>query len=545
MEQIKKDVLNLIKKVVKELYEEEVTFSFETPKHKGQGDFSCNISMHLARVAKKAPRQIAEEIVNKIDKQVKSIDKIEIAGPGFINFFVSPIAVSAIIKEVLRASSDYGKSEYGNGVKVNLEFVSANPTGDLHLGHTRGAAAGDSIARIFKAAGYDITKEFYFNDGGNQIYNLGLSVIARYKQLFNIEANVPEDGYHSEDIIDIAKEIMDNVGDKYLDEDGYEYFKQYAVGYYMKKIVNDLKMFRVEFDVFTNEQDIRKSGEIEHILSVLKSQGDIYESEGATWLKTEKYGDDKNRVLIKTDNTYTYLVPDIAYHINKYERGYDVLIDLLGGDHHGYIRRLKAAMEALKKNPETLNVEILQMVRLVQNGEEVKMSKRSGKSYKLRDFIEEIGVDATRYFFVMRSLDTHMDFDLDLALSKTNENPVYYAQYAHARMVSILNNADKKSISYKEKEIYSTLTHEKELDLLKLISDFKNVIIDAAVKRAPHKITNYIQNLASAFHSFYNAVIVITEDVEKTEEKLALIKACQVTIKNALELVGVSAPNNM
>ncbi len=545
MEQIKGKVKNKIRETVLDLYKEEENIIFEIPKHKGQGDFSCNVAMQLARVTKKAPRQIAEEIVSRLNGKLDDIEKIEVAGPGFINFFVNSVAVSGVISKVLNDGEEYGKSEYGKGTKVNLEFVSANPTGDLHLGHTRGAAAGDSMARILKAAGYEITKEFYFNDGGNQIHNLALSVEARYKQLFNIDVSVPEDGYHSEDIILIANEIKEDAKDKYLQENGYEYFKKFAVDYYMKKIVSDLKAFRVEFDIFTNEQEIRQSGEIERILKLLETQGDTYSDDGALWLKTEKYGDDKDRVLIKKDGTYTYLVPDIAYHINKYERGYDILIDLLGGDHHGYIKRLKSAMQALKKNPESLNIEILQMVRLVQNGQEVKMSKRSGKSYKLRDFIEEIGVDATRYFFVMRSLDTHMDFDLDLALSKSNENPVYYAQYAHARMASILKNAQEKGLDYDDKKSYDTLNHEKELELLKLISEYKNVVVDAAVKRAPHKITNYIQTLASSFHSFYNAVIVITEDAEKTKEKLALIRASQITIKNALTLVGVSAPESM
>ncbi len=544
METIKIKVENTLKKIIKEMYNIEVDIAFERPKHKEQGDFSCNVAMQLARQARMAPIKIANAIVEKIDKDNLNIEKIEIAGAGFINFFVVKESISKVISKILN-DDNYGFNQYGAGIKVNLEFVSANPTGDLHLGHTRGAAAGDSIARILKAAGYDVTKEFYFNDGGNQINNLAKSVETRYKQLFDPNLEMIKDGYFGENIIEVAKKIKLEVGDKYLSEDGYEHFKTFAVNYFMEKIVDDLEKFRVNFDVFTNEQTLRNNGDIEKILEFLRQQGEIYEKDDATWLKTEKYGDDKDRVLVKSDKSYTYIVPDLAYHVDKYNRGYDILIDLLGGDHHGYIRRLKAGMQALGKNPDTLHVELLQMVRLVQDGKEVKLSKRTGNSYSLRDFIEEVGVDATRYFFVMRSLDTHMDFDLDLALSNSNENPVYYAQYAHARMASIISNAKVKEFEYANKLVYKTLISEKEIELLKLISEYTNVIIDAATKRAPHKITNYINKLASAFHSFYNDVKVITDDKFESEEKLALIKATQITLRNALDLVGVSAPCNM
>ncbi|USK59704.1 arginine--tRNA ligase [Peribacillus asahii] len=521
----------------------------ELPKDKANGDYSTNMAMRLTKTAKKAPKMIAEELIANFDQSKASIEKIEIAGPGFINFYMNNSYLTELIPVILEAKDAYGASDFGKGEKIQVEFVSANPTGDLHLGHARGAAVGDSLCNVLAKAGYDVSREYYINDAGNQINNLALSVEARYFQALGIDKEMPADGYHGEDIIGIGKKLAEEFGDKYVNVDEQErfnFFREYGLKYEMAKLKQDLENFRVGFDVWYSETSLYQDGKIDAALAVLKENGHIYEQDGATWFRSTELGDDKDRVLIKQDGSYTYLTPDIAYHRNKLERGFETLINIWGADHHGYIPRMKAAIEALGYNREQLEVEIIQLVHLYKNGEKMKMSKRTGKAVTMRDLIDEVGLDATRYFFAMRSADTHMDFDLDLAVSQSNDNPVYYAQYAHARISSILRSGAEQGISFEGVTDFTAVSSEKEIELLKKLGEFPQAIAEAADKRMPHRITNYIFDLASTFHSFYNAEKVLDADqLDRSKARLALVKSVQITLKNALALIGVSAPEKM
>jgi len=521
----------------------------ETPKDKAHGDYSTNMAMQLARVAKKAPRFIAEDIIANFDQSKASIEKIEIAGPGFINFYMNNQYLTDLIPAIIEAKDRYGESDAGQNEKIQVEFVSANPTGSLHLGHARGAAVGDSLCNILEKAGYDVTREYYINDAGNQIHNLALSVEARYLQALGQEAEMPEDGYYGEDIIEIGKKIAEEHGERFVNEDPKErlaFFREYGLKYEMDKLKKDLEEFRVSFDVWYSETSLYETGKVEQALHILRENGHIYEKDGATWFRSTTFGDDKDRVLIKNDGSYTYLTPDIAYHKDKLERGFDKLINIWGADHHGYIPRMKAAIQALGYDKDVLEVEIMQMVSLYKNGEKVKMSKRTGKAVTMRELMEEVGLDAVRYFFAMRSGDSHMDFDLDLAVSQSNDNPVYYAQYAHARICSILRQGEELGLTYEGELKLEEISTEKEIELLKKLGEFPSAVAEAAQKRIPHRITNYIFDVASALHSFYNAEKVLDPDnKEKSEARLALMKATQITLKNALTLIGVSAPEQM
>jgi arginyl-tRNA synthetase len=521
----------------------------EVPKDKSHGDYSTNMAMQLARVAKKAPRMIAEEIVNNFNKEKASIEKIEIAGPGFINFYMDNSYLTDLIPAILEAGEAYGETNTGNGQKVQVEFVSANPTGDLHLGHARGAAVGDTLCNVLAKAGYDVSREYYINDAGNQIHNLALSVEARYMQALGMDKEMPADGYYGEDVVNIGKRLAEEFGDRYVNADGkerYDFFREYGLKYELEKLKKDLENFRVSFDVWYSETSLYKNGKIDEALADLRKSGEVYEKDGATWFRSTTYGDDKDRVLIKQDGSYTYLTPDIAYHRDKIERGFEKLINIWGADHHGYIPRMKAAIQALGHDKDMLEVEIIQMVQLYQNGEKVKMSKRTGKAVTLRELMEEVGVDAMRYFFAMRSADSHLDFDMDLAVSKSNENPVYYAQYAHARVCSILRQGEELGLPAEGAVNYKLINSEKEFDLLKKLGEFPAAVAEAAQKRLPHRMTNYVFDLASALHSFYNAEKVLDRDnMEKSQARYDLMKAVQITLQNALALIGVSAPEKM
>ncbi|MGP1909503.1 arginine--tRNA ligase [Metabacillus sp. JX24] len=521
----------------------------ELPKEKAHGDYSTNMAMQLARVAKKAPRAIAEDIVASFDKGKASIEKIEIAGPGFINFYMNNSYLTDLIPSILDAGEAYGEVNIGNNEKLQVEFVSANPTGTLHLGHARGAAVGDSLCNILDKAGYDVSREYYINDAGNQINNLALSVEARYLQALGQDAAMPEDGYHGKDIIDIGKKLADEFGDRFVSESKEErlaFFREYGLKFEMDKLKKDLDAFRVPFDVWYSETSLYQNGKIDDALAVLREKGHIFEEDGATWFRSTAYGDDKDRVLIKNDGSYTYLTPDIAYHKDKLDRGFTKLINIWGADHHGYIPRMKAAIEALGYEKDTLEVEIIQLVHLFKNGEKMKMSKRTGKAVTMRDLMEEVGLDAVRYFFAMRSADTHMDFDMDLAASQSNENPVFYAQYAHARIESMLRQGAEQGLSYEGVQDFKDITSEKEVELLKKLGEFPQAVAEAAAKRIPHRITNYIYDLSSALHSFYNAEKVLDPENEaKSKARLALMRATQITLKNSLTLIGVSAPEKM
>ncbi|SFE83934.1 arginine--tRNA ligase [Fictibacillus sp. KU28468] len=521
----------------------------EIPKDKSHGDYATNMAMQLARIAKKAPKVIAEEILNHFDKSKASISKLEIAGPGFINFYMDNAYLTDLIPAILKAGEDYGRTEFGGGKKVQVEFVSANPTGNLHLGHARGAAVGDSLCNILDRAGYEVSREYYINDAGNQINNLAYSIEARYFQALGQEKEMPQDGYFGKDIIEFGKDLAEEYGDKWAaadEKERFNFFRQYGLEKELEKIKIDLAEFRVNFDVWYSETSLYESGKIDKALSKLKDAGVVYEEEGATWFRTTDFGDDKDRVLIKNDGSYTYLTPDISYHQDKLDRGFEKLINIWGADHHGYIPRMKAAIQALGYDREQLDVLIIQLVSLFQNGEKVKMSKRTGKAVTLKDLMEEVGIDATRYFFAMRSSDTHLDFDMDLAVSKSNENPVFYVQYAHARVCSMLRQGAEMGLSCDGELDLSHVSSEKEVELLKKLGEFPAAIDEAADKMLTHRITNYVFELASALHSFYNAERVLdAENKEKSTARYALMKATQITIENALKVVGVSAPDRM
>lgn len=515
------------------------------PKDKTHGDYATNIAMKSSKKVGKKPRDIAEEIVSKFNAEEVGVDHLEIAGPGFINIFMRHDSLQAVIAKVLEQKEKYGYSNAGKGKKINVEYVSANPTGDLHPGHARGAATGDALTRLMKMAGYDVTREYYVNDAGNQINTMALSLQARYLQACGKDIDVPEDGYHGEDLVFIAKRMIEEVGTKYADmelSESLPYFRSYGLQAELDKLKADLKEFRVEFDVWTSEQSIRDRGLVERAVETLKKEGYTYEQDGALYLRTSDLGDDKDRVLIKSDGSYTYFTPDIAYHLDKLDRGYDELVDLFGADHHGYIPRLKAGIRALGYEDDKLHVDIIQMARMIKDGEEFKLSKRSGKGIALRDLLDEAGVDAVRYFFVSRASDTQMDFDLDVATKKSNDNPVYYAQYAHARMCSVL----EKGNGITPASNYDLIATAKEMTLLKEMNEFEKTVADAAATRMPHKMVNYIAKFAQAFHSYYNdSKIVDEENLELSAQRLALVQACEITLKNALWSIGVSAPEHM
>lgn len=526
----------------------EINIHLETPKDKANGDFATNIAMQLTKLAKKPPRAIAEVILAHLTTEGTDIEKIEIAGPGFMNITVRKDFLASVVTATFEQGENYGRSTAGAGEKVQVEFVSANPTGDLHLGHARGASVGDSLCNVLDFAGFDVSREYYINDAGNQINNLAYSLEARYKQALGMEAEMPEDGYHGPDIIGIAGKLAEEFGATILDksdEERFKFFREHGLKLELAKLQNDLKNFRVEFDVWYSETSLYENGKIDVALDKLKANGHVFDEDGATWFRSTTFGDDKDRVLIKNDGSYTYLTPDIAYHEDKLRRGFDKLINIWGADHHGYIPRMKAAIEALGYDRGTLEVDIIQMVQLYKNGEKFKMSKRTGNAVTMRELVEEVGLDAVRYFFVKTAGDSHMDFDLDLAVSQSNENPVYYAQYAHARISSILRAANEQGFEASLENL-NLLVAEKEEDVLKKVGAFPQIVADAAKHRTPHRIANYIQDLAAAFHSFYNAEKVLNQDnKELTEARLALITAVKTTLANALKLIGVSAPEKM
>lgn len=548
-EQLKGEIVAAIVKAGLATEAEVPNVVIESPKEKEHGDYATNMAMQLARIAKKAPRMIAEEIVANFDKEKANVSKIDIAGPGFINFFVKQDFLTDVVATVLEQGEAYGSTQYGEEKRIQVEFVSANPTGTLHLGHARGAAVGDSLCNILEKAGYDVAREYYINDAGNQIENLARSIDARYFQELGEDVAMPEDGYHGEDIIGFAKEIVDTYGDRFKDsseEERLAFFREYGLKRELDKLKEDLADYRVRFDNWYSETSLYTSGKVEAVLRELKERGETYEQDGAVWFRSTAYGDDKDRVLVKSDGTYTYLTPDISYHQDKFARGFEELINIWGADHHGYIPRMKAAIQALGYGADQLNVQIIQMVNLFENGEKVKMSKRTGKAVTMRELMEEVGTDATRYFFAMRAADTHLDFDMSLAKSQSTENPVYYVQYAHARICSMLRQGAEAGYEVDATADFKLLKSEKELDLLKKLGEYPEAVTDAARKRAPHRITNYVYDLAQALHSFYNAEKVINEgDAALTVARLGLMEAVRATLADGLRLVGVESPEKM
>lgn len=524
-------------------------FVLEVPREKQHGDFATNLAMLLTKEAKKAPRQIAETIVKYFPKEGTWVASLEVAGPGFINFKLDNAWLHHVIPDVFEEGQAYGRSQIGNGKKVQVEFVSANPTGLLHMGNARGAALGDTIANLLDAVGFDVTKEYYINDAGNQIHNFALSLEARYLQALGQNVPFPEDGYHGEDLIETVQGFIKIHGNKYLDtssEERQDVLVKYALDEKLSHIRQVLHDFGVDYDVWFSEKSLHKSGAIKKVMDDLKERGYIYEKDDALWFKSSLYGDEKDEVVVRSNGVPTYFAADIAYHVNKFERGFEWVINLWGADHHGHVARMKGAVEALGYNPDQLQVVLMQLVRLFSGGEMLRMSKRTGQYVTLSELMEEVGRDAARYFFVMRSADSHLDFDLDLAKSESSENPVYYVQYAHARICSILRQATEAGVAeLPDKISYELLTEPSELELLRKIADFPEVVAGAALALEPHRLTRYASELASLFHSFYTNCRVLNIEADLMAARLALVQAVKITLGNLLRLIGVSAPERM
>ncbi len=517
----------------------------EVPPQKEFGDFATNFAMQSARVFHKNPRQIAEELAKRIEGDW--LDHTQIAGPGFLNFYLKGNVLYDSFQKIYAAGEDFGQLPAKDAPKIQVEYVSANPTGPLHVGHGRGAAAGSALVNLLRAAGYPVESEYYINDAGNQMNNLARSVNARYLELLGQQVDFPEDGYHGQDIIDTAQRIIDKEGDKYLHMEEAERLAIFQDLAYLEKLAalkEDLAAFQVTFDKWFSERTLHPEA-VKAAVKILQDNGNIYEQDGALWLKSTAYGDDKDRVVIRDNGVPTYLAADIAYHHNKYERGFDRLINIWGADHHGYVCRVKAAMAALGHDPEKLKVLLLQMVALFRGGELVKMSKRTGQSVTLNELMEEVGTDAARYFFLMRSLDSQLDFDLDLAKKKSNDNPVYYIQYAHARICSIFRQAEETKLTLSDKPQFSLLTDPSEIDLIKKIEEYPEEVEKAAADYAPQRIARYSYDLASLFHSFYNKCRIMGVDPQLAEARLALVTVTAHVIRHSLGILGVSAPDHM
>ncbi|MEA3507761.1 MAG: arginine--tRNA ligase [Synergistota bacterium] len=523
----------------------------ERSRREGQGDWATNAAMQWARFFGENPRSLAESLAGHLPES-PYLDRVEVAGPGFINFYLSDHWIADMLRNVVESGESFGRVDVGRGKKVQVEFVSANPTGPLHVGHGRGAAVGDICASILEFAGWNVEREYYINDAGLQMEILGRSTQSRYFELCGApeKASFPEDGYKGDYIYDLARSVIEKEGQRFLDEDieqSVAFFTNYAGDVILEGIKADLAEFGVEFDVCFSEKSLYEGGRVPAMLETLKMNGYAYDAEGATWFRATAFDDDKDRVLIRGNGAPTYFASDVAYHKDKYDRGFDLVIDVWGADHHGYIPRMKAAVQALGRNPDDLEVLLIQFVNLLRGGEQVSMSTRSGEFVTLREVMEEVGIDATRYFFAMRRSDSHLDFDLELAKTASNDNPVYYVQYAHARINSIFREAETRSIKLPEPGDVnlSLLSEPEETALIKRISSFPDEVEKAARELAPHRMIFYVHDLSSDFHSFYNAhrVLGVKPDVEKA--RLLLAEATRIVLVNALGLLGISAPEKM
>lgn len=519
--------------------------TLEVPPKKELGDFATNFAMQSARVFRLPPHRIAEEIVRRLS--LEELERAEIAGPGFINVFLRAEVLYEELEQAIAAGESYGTLMAKEREPIMVEYVSANPTGPLHVGHGRGAAVGSALVNLLRVAGYPVRSEYYINDAGNQIETLAASVNARYLELFGQPVELPENGYHGADIIDTAKRIAEKDGDRYLalsEEERLKVFREVALKEKLAALREDLSRFNVRFDVWFSERTLHPA-KVTDAIAKLRENGTIYEKDGALWLRSTDYGDDKDRVVIRENGEPTYLAADIAYHRDKFERGFGTLVDIWGADHHGYVCRVKAAMKALGYDPEKLRILLLQMVSLYRGGEPVKMSKRTGESVTLAELIEEVGTDAARYFFVMRSLDSQLDFDLDLARKQSNENPVYYVQYAHARIASIFRQAEEIGLTVEADPDLTRLTDETEIALIKLITQYPDEVDKAAADYAPQRIAHFAHDLAGAFHSFYSKCRIMGVDEPLAKARLALAGKTQQVIRHALGILGVSAPEKM
>lgn len=518
----------------------------EVPREDEHGDYASNLALSLGGKLEKNPRQLAEEISAEIDSEL--VERVEVAGPGFINFWLDESWLYGTARHITELGEDYGRTDYGRGERVQVEFVSVNPTGPLHVGHSRGAVVGDTLASIMDRAGFEVEREYLINDAGNQMDLLGRSTYLRYLELFGEEIEMPENSYRGDYVKDIARELRDEHGSELREieeEEAVEIAREFAYERVLAIIKRDLNDFGIEFDNWFSERTLHEEGRIEKAVETLREKGYIYEEEGATWFAASELGDDKDRVVIKSDGSPTYMGADIAYHQDKVDRGFDKLINVWGADHHGYIDRMKASIEALGYDRDMLEIIIVQMVNLIRGGETLPMSKREGEFVTMRELMEEVGLDAARYFFIMRSTDSHFDFDLDLAREESTDNPVYYIQYAHARICSMLERADEELQADADGAELELLDSEAEKELLEYLACFPEEIREAARLRAPHRLANYIYDLANAFHVFYNKCQVLSDDRQQSLARLKLVQATRQVLVNALDLIGVSAPEEM
>ena len=554
---MKQKIKNIINNALKDAYDngdlpssDFPEIEVEEPNAGSHGDFSTNISMVMASIQKMPPRKIAEAIIKNINDPDGMLDKTEIAGPGFINFFLNKHSWHPVLQKIHERDALYGASDIGKGKKIQVEFVSANPTGPLHVGHGRGAAVGDSVANILLFCGYNVEKEYYINDSGRQINTLGRSVFLRYKELFEADVQFPEDCYQGDYVRDLAGKARDDNGDKLLsmsEEEAIKYCARFAAKDILSEIKEDLESFGVVFDRWYSEQSLFDSGKVDKIINDFRKQNIIFEDDGALWFRTKDFGDEKNRVVVRSNGLTTYFASDIAYHQDKFDRGFERVVDVWGADHHGYIPRVSAAIEASGHTRDKFNVILIQLVNLLRDGEPVAMSTRSGEFVTLRDVISEVGSDAARFIFLTRHYESALDFDLELAKKKTNDNPVYYVQYVHARISSIVRKAQERGISeivWNDAAI-SRLNEPEEIQLIKIMARYPEIVRCSAEYMEPHRITYYLMNLASAFHAYYNKHRVLTDEAELTIGRLYLVIAVKKIIRNGLSLLGVSAPEKM
>jgi len=544
-------ILKLIGDALKRLGIEPPEIEVEVPKDPALGDLSTPVAMSLAKTLKKPPRKIAEEIVANLSEAEKYFAKVEIAGAGFINFTLKPEFIYENLKELLSEREKILRKDVGQGKRILIEFVSANPTGPLHLGHGRGAAVGAALSNLLSSAGFNVVKEFYVNDAGKQVMLLGKSVFARYQNLMGLEYPFPEEGYRGGYVEDIAKNIASEFGDKYKGADlsqALEFFRDYSCDKMLSLIKEDLEAFGVTFDSWQSERELYEKGVVKDTIEYLKSKGFAYEKEGALWFNSERFGDEKDRVLIKSDGEYTYFAPDIAYHKKKVDAGYYELINIWGADHHGYIPRMKAALEALGYDKEHLKVLLVQIVSLLRGGKPVQMSKRAGEFVTLKEVMEEVGADTTRFIFLTRRPDSHLEFDLEVAKAQSAENPVFYIQYAFARIGSLFRHAVMErglDVGFAVNADLNLLREPEELTLIKKILLYPMVFASAVKAREPHRITYYLQELSGLFHPYYNKHRIVLDDMELTEARLALMDAIALVLKEGLSILGITAPARM
>ncbi|HAA02857.1 MAG TPA: arginine--tRNA ligase [Syntrophobacteraceae bacterium] len=522
----------------------------EIPKIAEHGDYASNVAMALTRILKRNPREIAQRIVDNLNDPDKLLERTEIAGPGFINFFVSPSAWTMVLKDIMRQAEGYGRQNLGQGQRVQVEFVSANPTGPLHIGHGRGAATGDVIARILDACGYNVEREYYINDAGNQMDTLGRSLYFRYQQLLGNNLDFPEGHYQGEYMVDLAKDFLQEVGDRFRDrslEEALPAFSGYAGERILRGIREDLQNFGVTFDAWFSEQSLHDDHVVRKTIDELAARGHVYELDGARWFGSTAFGDEKDRVVIRANGVSTYFASDLAYHKNKYDRGFDRVIDIWGADHHGYVPRMLAGVQALGRKREELQIILVQLVNLLRGGKPVAMSTRAGEFVTLREVVDEVGKDAARYIFLTRRSDSQLDFDLETAKLQGNDNPVFYVQYAHARLCSIFAVAEERGMRLDEEasQHLDRLIEPQELALMKLLGEFPEVLANSASHLEPHRIPYYLNELVATFHSYYNHNRIIGDDPDLTRARLYLAAAMRMVLCNALHLLGVSAPEKM